>query len=98
MINITLLEKLTAIDISKLQDASTFDKLNYINTLWINIALQVALILIPFLLWFFWGLGSGGTRKMRLQKPNYYFFLVLLLIQILIIIIYDFPIWLLIFE
>ena len=86
-----------ALDPSQIQD-STFEALHYVNTLKINLIMQVILIVIPFLIWLFYGFGTGGTRKMRLARPNYYFFLLLLLFQIIIIILYDFPIFIKLFD
>ena len=73
---------------------SSYEAISYVNTLPHNLVMQSLLILIPLLLWFLIGLGTGGTRKMRLTRPNYYIFLILILLQVLLLMLYDFPIYL----
>ena len=80
------------IDPSNLQ-GSTFDTLNYINTLSYNITVISSILVFSFLLWLFYGLGKGISKtKIRLQRANYWFFFVILLVQVLLFIVfYWFP-------
>ena len=82
----------------ELAQATPFDVLHGCNTLKTNLILQIIVILIPMLLWLFYGFGTGGTRKIRLSRPAYWITFMLLLLQVLIFIAMDFPIWLRLFN
>ena len=78
---------------------SAYNNINYINTIPYNIAVLSSAFLICVLFWFFYGLGRGKSRTIRLSHGNYYLFWVFFLIQLFVTIFFLwFPIIFKIFE